>query len=103
MHTWGMYDTLETLRENIRARQAQLGLPLMRISRAAGHDARWIHKILQSGRYKKGIGSSVLDQVAEALGIPPWELVRPGLDPASWPPPEHLREEIARRRRPRAS
>jgi hypothetical protein len=67
------------------------------VSKIAKRAATWITDALQSSRHPKGIKTSDIDEIAEVLGMRPWQLVTPDAPVKQRPPPWHKVIKEARR------
>jgi transcriptional regulator with XRE-family HTH domain len=88
-----MPTTVETFKENVRARLDALGVTAYQVSRGAGESSPWLNTILLPSRYSKKISSDLIDRVAKALGVPAHELIDPKFNPLRRKAPGWVKEE----------
>lgn len=86
-------DTPQTILLNARTRAAYLlretGLGSRQLSARAGLRPTWLYDALGPWRDRSPTAAT-LALLARVLYCPPWELARPGMDPASIPVPIEL-------------
>jgi len=78
----------EIFKRNVKARLELLELPSYKVSILTGHAGAWLSGILNPRRHSSRVSSLVIDEVGEALGVPPYELINPAFDAADYPLPQ---------------
>ena len=65
------------IKANVRARLTYLGLCPREASRLSGHRPTWLGDVVLGSRYTRKVSSEWIADVAEALGLKPFELLLP--------------------------
>ena len=98
------HETHKTFFENVVDILRWLDVTPGAASRLSGHANNWlsnqIHRFDRTdkvGKERRSVSSALIDDVAEALGVPPRELVDPDFDAESMTPPEWWRSLRAKK------
>jgi hypothetical protein len=87
----------ERFRRNVRLRLDYLGVSAYRAAVDTGHAPSWLTGLLNPRRSTQKVASSIIDDVAIVLGVPPYQLINPRFNPARYREPEWMEEHEDRR------
>jgi hypothetical protein len=80
----------ERFRRNVKLRLDYLGVSAYRAAVDTGHAPSWLTGLLNPRRSTQKVASSIIDDVAIVLGVPPYQLINPRFNPARYREPEWM-------------
>jgi hypothetical protein len=74
------------LKKRLQYLKSTTGISTRTLSIIADQSPNWLAGIVSEDRNIKRLSVHIVDKVAELVGMPPWELIRPDVD-VTWPTP----------------